>query len=71
MHIRFRPVFILEGLTAGLPLGVKQLIVTSAPSGVNEWRELVFKLSKLQLEQKAVKNKTESNPQNPSQFRQC
>lgn len=36
MHIRIRPVFILKGLTKGLLLGVKQLIMTSAPSHVNQ-----------------------------------
>lgn len=60
--------FILDGLTEGLPLEIKKLVVTNTPKNTTEWRELVFKLVKLQFPGK-INEKPETAPQTP-QFRQ-
>lgn len=51
--------FLLEGLTEGLPLDLRRLVITNAPKTLNEWRELVFKLSKLQPSWRISENKSE------------
>lgn len=51
--------FLLEGLTEGLPLDLRRLVITNAPKTLNEWRELVFRLSKLQPSWRMNENKNE------------
>lgn len=63
--------FILEGLTEGLPLELKRFVVTNAPRTNTEWREVVFRLNRLQPSSKGSENKSkEPSHQNQIPFRQ-
>lgn len=63
--------FILDGLTEGLPFELKKLVITNAPKTPTEWRELVFKLNKLQSPNKNNVTKNQTEPNFPNyQFRQ-
>lgn len=53
------PKFILEGLSEGLPLELRKLILVNNPKNTTEWRELVFRLNKLQNPEKHVETKKE------------
>lgn len=60
--------FILDGLTEGLPFELRKLLITNAPKTPTEWRELVFKLNKLQSPEKNNENKNHVEPILPNSY---